>query len=239
MKFGIAISAYERPDGSSPTVLRRSIESVIAQTRRDWKLYIIGDHYGWKFQNVIESCFPIENPQDVFFTDLPYAIGRDTGLTGRHLWCNGGVGAMQFGLTLQHLEEIDIHCHLDFDDVWTPDHLETLAEQYEKDPVRIAFVYTQARRDFLDGNPFPPGPGDMLPVDRLPEPRWLAHSSASWKLSLIDTMYVPRLHLPADGYMWKRMAEEIERKQLRSIFVPKVTVIRDSEKSTIALHPND
>jgi glycosyltransferase involved in cell wall biosynthesis len=45
MKLGIVIATYQRLDGSTPSMLKRAIDSVKNQTHQDYTLIIIGDKY--------------------------------------------------------------------------------------------------------------------------------------------------------------------------------------------------
>jgi glycosyltransferase involved in cell wall biosynthesis len=225
VRFGITIATYQRPDGSTNSLLNRALQSVYNQTYHNWKLFLIGDNYHDRIEfGAIVARAGYHCGDDFQSVNLPYAIGRDTGLKEIELWKVGGVGAMNFALTLQHIDGIDVHCHLDDDDYWLPDHLETLSQEYA-DPY-VAFVYTQAKRTYKD---------DVYPkctvADKRPwRPRanGLIHSTASWKLSDIDSMYIPKLDQPADSYLWTRIADELDIKKLNSVFVPKVTVVRES-----------
>ena len=232
VKFGISIASYQRPDGATPDLLKRAIKSVHEQTYKNWKLYVIGDNYGPGFGYDIDEA--IENDADAeqtFCLDLPYAIGRDDGLTGMELWRVGGVGAMNFALTAQHLDKtIDVTAHLDDDDYWLPDHLETLAEQYI-DP-DVSFVYTQTRRHYRNHDVFPKC-FDNHVRPRQPQVNGLIHSSASCRLKHIKSMYIPDTARPADSDLWFRIAGEIYRNKTVSLFVPKVTVVREHSQKYV------
>ena len=45
MKLGIIIPTYQKLNGSTPTLLKRAVESVKNQTYQDYTLIIIGDKY--------------------------------------------------------------------------------------------------------------------------------------------------------------------------------------------------
>jgi glycosyltransferase involved in cell wall biosynthesis len=42
MKLGIVIATYQKSDGSTPILLKRAIDSIKAQTHKDYILIIIG-----------------------------------------------------------------------------------------------------------------------------------------------------------------------------------------------------
>ncbi len=227
VRFGISIATYRRPDGATPDLLKRAIESVYDQTYGNWKLYVIGDNYGLGFGYDIDEAIEDDtDAEQTFCLDLPYAIGRDDGLTGMELWRVGGFAAMNFALSMQHLDRsIEVHAHLDDDDYWLPDHLETLAEQYAAQD-SVSFVYTQTRRHYRNHDVFPKSYDNHVRTRR-PKSNGLIHSSASWRLKHVTSMYVPNADIPADSDLWDRMSEEIHRKKTISLFVPKVTVVRE------------
>ena len=227
IRFGITIPTYSRPDGVN--LLSRAIDSVKSQTYKNWKLFVIGDRR--------ETTVSLDRGPDFFYCNLSYAIGRDDGLIGMELWRVGGVGAMNFALTAQHLDKnIDVHCHLDDDDYWLPEHLETLAEQYNA--LNVSFVYTQTRRPYKNHDAFPKC-FDRHVRDRLPEPNGLIHSSSSWRLSHVKSMYVPDSDMPADSDLWNRISGEIQRNKTISLFVPKVTVVREHSQKYVKWGEND
>ena len=60
-KYGIVITTYKRKNNSSFEKLKRSIQSIQKQSFKDWKLYLIGDHYEDEQEfNTISSFLPKE-----------------------------------------------------------------------------------------------------------------------------------------------------------------------------------
>ena len=45
MKIGIIITTYQKLDGSSPSLLKKAIDSIKNQTHQDYTLIVIGDKY--------------------------------------------------------------------------------------------------------------------------------------------------------------------------------------------------
>lgn len=62
-----------------------------------------------------------------------------------------------------------------------------------------------------------------------PRPEGLIHSAASWRLGRMGAMYVPRRDYPTDADLWMHVAVELRAKGLESLYVPKITVVKESE----------
>jgi hypothetical protein len=45
IQFAVVISTYQRPDGNTPHLLKRTLESVLNQTYQNFKIFLIGDKY--------------------------------------------------------------------------------------------------------------------------------------------------------------------------------------------------
>ena len=76
MKLGIVIATYQRFDGSTPTLLKRAIESVKDQTHQDYTLIVIGDKYedNKEFENICNSAGLKDK---IIYENLPYAKERE------------------------------------------------------------------------------------------------------------------------------------------------------------------
>ena len=45
MKLGIVITTYQKPDGSTPSLLTKALDSIKKQTHRDYLVVVVGDRY--------------------------------------------------------------------------------------------------------------------------------------------------------------------------------------------------
>ena len=126
MKLGIVITTYQKSDGSTPTLLKRAIESVKNQTYQDYTLIIIGDKY--EDNNEFEAiCNSFELGDKIVCKNLPYAQEREKyPLGSKKLWSAGGVNARNYGIDLSLSLGLEYICHLDHDDYWHPQHLEII-----------------------------------------------------------------------------------------------------------------
>jgi glycosyltransferase involved in cell wall biosynthesis len=234
-KFGIVMTTYMRQDNSSLKKLKRSLQSILDQTYKNWKLFLIGDNYEDK-NEFLEVCKLI--PEDkITFINLPYAAERDSGkFVGKSLWCSAGANASNVGIEQSIKEGYEIHCHLDDDDIWLPYHLEMLNIGYTNFPESV-FVYTNAY--YVDRNNY----ARLFPTENvsklldynnlLPRPEKLIHSSASWKLNEIPFRHENTLEqgrvFPGDAHMWERINKFCKKNNLKTLYIPLTTVIKDSE----------
>jgi glycosyltransferase involved in cell wall biosynthesis len=72
MKIGVVIITYQKLDGSSPSLLKRAIDSIKNQTHQDYTLIVIGDKYedDDEFKSICN--------QDIFFG--LFAVGNISGI---------------------------------------------------------------------------------------------------------------------------------------------------------------
>ena len=126
MKLGIVITTYQRFDGSTPSLLKRAIESVKNQTHQDYTLIVIGDKYedNNEFENI---CKNSDLKDKIVYENLPYAKEREKYPVGsQELWSAGGVNARNHGIEVGLKLGLTYICHLDHDDYWHPQHLEVI-----------------------------------------------------------------------------------------------------------------
>lgn len=215
MKLAIVIPTYWRPDGLTKNYLTRALDSVFAQTHRDFKVFLIGDNYTERqeFENIV-SKYKVRG------RNLRRAVEREK-YTGYQLFCAGGVNATNYGIRLAINEGIDYICHLDHDDYWSEDHLQVVNSITEKG---YFMVYT--RSTYL--NSYLPKydiNGEYQPV-----PCGLIHSStcvkfSETKLRFRDCFAETGEAYPADADMWIRITNE----NRRVFYVNKLTCFHDEE----------
>jgi hypothetical protein len=122
----IAIPTYQRGE----LLVNRALPPILKQTYPNFELLIVGDHCTDNTEALITD-YP--DPR-VRFYNLPTRAAYPA--TSRERWCVVGVPALNKALELARGEWI---AHTDDDDIWTPDHLETLlrfAQQHN-----LEFVY--------------------------------------------------------------------------------------------------
>jgi hypothetical protein len=123
------------------------------------------------------------------------------------------------------------HCRLDDDDYWLPNYLQLINCGYTMFPESV-YVYTNA---LYIGRTFPfENVSPLLKYDNLPpRPEKVIQSSVSWRLDKIPLM--PRTCLeqgrvfPGDADLWERMGLFFKDNNLKTLYIPLTTVIKDSE----------
>lgn len=233
--FGVLIKTYQRKNRKSAEYVKRCLESVLGQTYDNYKIFLIGDKYenDEEFENFISMV-----PQSkIAAVNLSVAAERDNPeLQGKALWCSAGVNAAKYGMNLMKEKGIFHHCRLDDDDYWLPNHLEMLNQGYTMFPESV-YVYSNALYTDPHGNTrtFPPeNISPMLRYNNLPpRPERVIQSAASWRLDKIPIM--PRTVLeqgrvyPGDADLWQRMRVYFNENNLKTLYIPLTTVIKDSE----------
>ena len=234
IEFAIKIATFYRDDHSTFDKISRTIQSVKNQTYKNWKIILIGDGYEQKEFEKIKSLIPKEK---LISDNLDKRYEKDVlGLSGNDLWCCGGVEATNLGIELCKSNKISYYCSLDDDDVWLPFHLEMLNIGFTCFPESV-FVYTNSL--YTDRNNitrlFPPQQVlSFLQYDNLP-PRAenLIHSTVSWRLDKIPLKYRNVLEqnriFPADADMWQRINSHCSQNNLKTLYIPITTVIKDCE----------
>lgn len=130
MKIAVLTNTYQRGNGSTPTVLKRAIESLKAQTYTDYKLFLIGDHY--TDQEEFDSFKSFLPKKKYYMENLPFSPERERYKNpSNELWACGGTNAINHAIS-KALEQGFTHITLlDHDDIWYPNHLELINKAIE------------------------------------------------------------------------------------------------------------
>lgn len=115
MKVSIIMAAYNRSN-----VMNYAIQSVLCSTFTDWELLVIGDACTDDTEDVVESF----NDPRISFYNMPNNCGEQTGPNNE-------------GLRRARGEYI---AYLNQDDMWMPEHLETLIDAVETSKADGAFA---------------------------------------------------------------------------------------------------
>lgn len=234
--FGIRISTYRRNNGTFH-LLAKCLRSIIAQTFSRWKVFLIGDDY--KPNEEFEKLASMIHADKLYHTNLPVSPERSK-YSGTELWKIAGYTASCLGLSKIKEEEIPIHTCLDDDDWWETNHLQTLWETYQNFP-EAAFVYTKST--YKSPNQYLPNEDVSLSYNnRPPRAYGLIHSAVSWDVQKIPLMYRNIMEeksewVAGDADMWERIRTYCEGNNLKTIYVPKLTVRHDSEQGQYITEP--
>jgi acetyltransferase-like isoleucine patch superfamily enzyme len=238
MKIGIIITTYQKLDGSSPSLLKKAIDSIKNQTHQDYTLIVIGD----KYEDDDEFKYICNDPDlkgKIIFENLPYAKERDKyALGSKELWSSGGVNARNYGIDLGLELGLEYICHLDHDDHWHPQHLELINYTIENIP-DTAVVNTCATYF-----------GSHLPQVELTneiaqsevKPGGLINSSVciSYKkipLKYRDVFEETGKEFAADADLWGRMSIFIKENNLKTYLIKSLTCFHPTEGDTLQTPP--
>jgi hypothetical protein len=112
----VVLPTYRRPE-----LLRRALESVLAQTHTNLELLVVGD-----------ACPDMENVVSSYADPRL----RCSNLSAHH----GDSGAAPRNFALKAMARADLIAYLDDDNTWRPDHLESLVETLERMDASFAFA---------------------------------------------------------------------------------------------------
>jgi len=221
--FAIIIPTYQRRDGNTPKLLKRTLDSIFAQSYTNFKIYLIGD----KYENDKEILDLISQyPQkQIYYENLPVAKERSKYPIGsRELWCSGGVNATNYAIEKAMSDNLQYACFIDHDDTWLPNHLQTLHNVLEQTNARWLCTKTNVNLLYL----FPNVVTDKPIVEFLPIPEGVIKSSTCFDIQLIpirfrDVLAETGKLYPADADLWKRMSDFITTYNLKSYYINTLT----------------
>lgn len=230
MKLGIVIATYQRTDGSTPSLLKRAIDSVKNQTHQDYILIIIGDKYdnNIEFKNICEET----NLGDkIVYENLPYAKEREKyALGSKELWSSGGVNARNYGIDLGLKLGLDYICHLDHDDYWHPQHLELINHTIET--TQDASVINTCSTYFDSYLPPIELTNEIIPTEI--KPGGLIHSSVcinhkTIPLKYRDVFEETGKEYAADADLWARIGRFVKENELKTYLITSLTCFHPTE----------
>jgi glycosyltransferase involved in cell wall biosynthesis len=233
-RFAIVMATFHRSNGNTPTYLKRSIESVINQTSKNWDLIIVGDKY-----EPIEELEQIVSEYKNKLTDNKIIVlhnmmpERDFLKDRNKLYSCAGARSMNMGLNWARENNYTYYCHLDDDDFWSKEHLEKLAIAYNKFP---NCVFANTKSTYF--NHTLPGPNedcDIFPNNRMPLACKTIHSSFSFNCKIIPFDYFTSFDETdffwySDAIMLTKIKDFIEKNpSYCSIYIPTLTCYHDFE----------
>jgi glycosyltransferase involved in cell wall biosynthesis len=226
IKFSIRMITYPR-NGKTKDILPKTLESILKQSYKNWEIYLFGDNYYPKEELIeISSIIP---EKKLKLRNLNVDSERYY-YKGIDLWYCGGVNACNYVLDWMEKDEVKYISLCNDDDIWLPNHLETLAIAYQKWP-KASFIYTRGNHLQM---------GD-LPTEEIHDVYYnnkpvtehdTLFSSVSWKLNEINLRFknCVKEKIPADADLWIRMKEYFLYKKLNFLYIPKITVLHESHK---------
>lgn len=228
--FGIVIATYQRRDGKTPIYLKKALDSIFKQTYKEFFVYVIGDHYEDKqeFTDIIKQYAS----DKIYYENLSVAAERDKYFeTNKEaLWCSGGVNATNYGIDLALKDGLKYICMLDHDDYWHSDHLQGLNNMIESTKADWACSLSH----YPESVPLPAVNSKEKYLPYLPAFAGLVKSSVCVNFKTVplkfrDVFAETGVAEPSDADLWRRSAEYIKAKKLKSYLHNKITCVHDAE----------
>lgn len=234
-KIGIVISTYQRPDGNTPKLLSRCLNSIKEQKYQNYKVFLIGDKYEDE-EEFDKLGVDIIDSEKIYKRNLEFAEEREKYLdTNKNaLWSYGGCNASNTGID-KALEntEISYICRLDHDDYWGPLHLSNFINLIEKiSPDWMCSVST------YNNGYLPNIPNKYETIPFLP-----GHALCIKSSTCINQRTIPlrtrdlyketgKVGLPGDADLWERTSKYIKENSLLSVAINELTCFHDEEGYT-------
>lgn len=229
MKIGIIICTYKRKDGKTLEYLTKTLDSVLDQTYKNFKVYLIGDRY--EDLDEFEIYKEKLRHTDSYIENLEFAEERDVyGENKMALWSYAGTFATNYAMNLCLKDNIDYVCFLNHDDLWYPNHLEEINNLILSDGTDFICTKSTHVSGFL-----PKIVSDERFINFNPVPCGLIHSSVCMNIKTIPLRYIDifketgEVGLPGDADFWNRVSEHIVNNKLKSKFINKLTCRHDEE----------
>ncbi len=234
IKFAIVMATYYRKNEKTKSYLEKSLNSIIKQNYENWDLILVGDKYEKEEEllDIIEK-FQKETSNKIIYINNQF-VERDKVKNKMCLWRCAGANSINLGLKYARENGYKYYAHLDDDDYWNNEHLESIANIYLKYK-NCVFVNTQST--YIGKKYLPSNDIQVFENNMLPSPGQMIHSSFSFRLDILKFNYDTNLEVgitsPSDYLMLKKIKEFIiENKNFCSIYIPKLTCFHDEEGYT-------
>lgn len=232
MKLGIVIATYQKLDGSTPSLLKRAIESIKNQTHQDYTLIIIGDKY--EDNNEFESiCNDVDLGDKIIYKNLPHAKEREKYPIGsKELWSAGGINARNYGVDLGLELGLSYICHLDHDDYWHQQHLEVI--NFTIEGVKDASFISTCSTYFDSYLPNIELTNEVM-LSKVAAGNFI-HSSVCINhkqipLKYRDVFEETGKEYAADADLWNRIGEYMNENNLKAYHISSLTCFHPSERT--------
>jgi acetyltransferase-like isoleucine patch superfamily enzyme len=237
MKLGIIITTYQRPNGSTPEVLKRAIESIKNQTHQDFFLIIIGDKYNNNDEFEYLCTLHEELKDKIYYENLPFAKEREKYAIGsKELWSSGGTYAYNYGIDVALKHGLTYVCHLDHDDYWHPQHLEIINHVInETKDASIVYTCSTYFSTYLPKVELKNTIelSDVIPGNVIHSAVCINHKDIPLKYR--DVYEETGTEYAADGDYWKRVSVYMKEKNLKTYLATSLTCFHPTETFS---HPN-
>ena len=245
-KICVIMPTYFRKNGSTKHLLSRALINLEAQTYKNFKLFLIGDHYD-NNEEFEELCKSYKN--DIFYKNNEQHYRCYNFSNKSTYWAIGGVLALKTGIEKAIEEKFNYYLHLDDDDEWIDIHIEVVVEHIKKFPLS-SFILTKAKYE----NTFLPRTieKNIFYNNYIPRGEDSVHASHVYKLPLLGNVVldvINKNHIlatkinnkergfegitipPTDATILDNINSMVVTNKIKSLYIPIITVNKVSDQN--------
>lgn len=224
--IGVYITSYEKPNKSSLPLLKRAINSILNQSDKNYKLYIVLDSYKDKTQ--IEDIKKMV-PEETHIFNVPESYGLINYPNDKiKRWSTGGLNATTYAVNKILSDGYEWVCRLDHDDWWDKDHIRIMNETIRNISDDYVFISTRGKLNnwvlpdinFKNDNYYPIA-------------NRIFHSTTCINFKKIPLRYEDPFkngfNGPGDAWMWIRLNTYMRKQNLKGMYIPIITLYREKE----------
>lgn len=245
-KICVIMPTYFRKNGSTKYLLSRALRNLEAQTYKNFKLFLIGDHYdnNNEFEEICKSY-----KKDIFYKNNEEHY-RSYDFPNKHTyWAIGGGLALKTGIEKAIEENFDYYFHLDDDDLWRDIHIQVVVEYIKKFPL-ASFILTKAKYT----NSFLPETNQtkIFYNNYIPKGEDSVHASHVYNLHLLGNIVLDVINKnhtlankinkkergfegitipPGDATILDNVTSMVVAKKIKSLYIPIITVNKVSDQN--------
>lgn len=246
LKICVVMSTYFRKNGTTKQLLTRALRNLESQTYKNFKLFLIGDHYD-NNDEFEELCKSYKN--DIFYKNNEQHYRCYNFSNKSTYWTIGGALALKTGIEKAIEEKFDYYLHLDDDDEWRDIHIEVVVEHIKKFP-SASFILTKAKYAdiFLPRTP----EINTFYNNYIPRGEDSVHASHVYKLPLLGNLVldvINKNHIlankinnrergfegitipPTDATILDNINSMVVTNKIKSLYIPIITVNKVSDQN--------
>lgn len=243
-KVCVIMPTYFRKNGTTKELLSRTLRILEGQTYKNFKLFLIGDHYdnNQEFEEICKSY-----KKDIFYKNNEEHYRCYKFACKYTYWAIGGGLALKTGIEKAIEENYDYYFHLDDDDEWSSNHIEIVVDHIKKFPL-ASFILTKASYE----NIFLPitDVNTLFYNNYIPIGEDSVHASHVYKLPLLGNVIIDIINynhilankinnhsdpnvtiLPGDATILNKLNFMVKSNVIKSLFIPITTVTKKNDRN--------